>query len=385
MSSSSRAGTGGAKLVRGMVDVAGPERVAAIVNTGDDIEIYGAYVSPDPDLVSFWLADLIDERGWGLRGDTFAVMDALRGLGVEVWFNLGDRDLAWCLQRRGCSPRGSPPTAALARLNEAIGVRARVLPMSDDSGAHVGSHRRRLARLPGVHDPRARTGARSRGWSSAAPSGRAPSARGARGDRERARDRHRALQPAGVDRPDPRRARDPRGARRRRRPGGGRQPDRGRRGAEGADGVVHGLRRARVQRRRRGRLLRRAARRDRGRRERRAARDAADGHAHGRRRAPSAAWPSRRSASPKRSVPNGARASTIVVGRCAPPRSCPSSASRRPSASRRERRRPLRARACARDGRPTCCWRWRRPHRSSARSSSPARLRLPRARASRAR
>jgi LPPG:FO 2-phospho-L-lactate transferase len=125
-------GTGGAKLVRGMVDVAGPERVAAIVNTGDDIEIYGSYVSPDPDLVSFWLADQIDERGWGLEGDTFAVMDALRGLGVEVWFNLGDRDLAWCMERARMLAEGLSPTAALARLNEAIGVRARVLPMTDD-------------------------------------------------------------------------------------------------------------------------------------------------------------------------------------------------------------------------------------------------------------
>ena len=74
-------GTGGAKLARGVADVAGAEHLVVIANTGDDIEIYGAHVSPDPDLVSFWLADLIDERGWGLRGDTFAVMDALRGLG----------------------------------------------------------------------------------------------------------------------------------------------------------------------------------------------------------------------------------------------------------------------------------------------------------------
>ena len=104
-----------------------------IANTGDDIEIYGAHVSPDPDLVSFWLADLIDERGWGLRDDTFAVMDALRALGRDVWFNLGDRDLAWCLERaRMRAEDGLAPTAALARLNEAIGVRARVLPMSDD-------------------------------------------------------------------------------------------------------------------------------------------------------------------------------------------------------------------------------------------------------------
>lgn len=125
-------GTGGAKLARGMTAVLEPERVAVIANTGDDIEMYGAHVSPDPDLVCFWLADLIDERGWGLAGDTFAVMDALKALGAEVWFNLGDRDLAWCLERARMLAEGLSPTAALERLKRAIGVRARVLPMSDD-------------------------------------------------------------------------------------------------------------------------------------------------------------------------------------------------------------------------------------------------------------
>ncbi len=125
-------GTGGAKLARGMLDVVGPDELVVIANTGDDIDIYGAHVSPDPDLVSFWLADLIDERGWGLDGDTFAVMDALRALGTDVWFNLGDRDLAWCIERRRMQDEGLRPTEALARLNEAIGVRARVLPMCDE-------------------------------------------------------------------------------------------------------------------------------------------------------------------------------------------------------------------------------------------------------------
>jgi LPPG:FO 2-phospho-L-lactate transferase len=115
-----------------MADVVGAEHLAAVANTGDDIEIYGASVSPDPDLVSFWLADRIDERGWGLRDDTFVVMEALRDLGVEVWFNLGDRDLAWCLERARMIADGLSPTAALERLNAAIGVHARVLPMSDD-------------------------------------------------------------------------------------------------------------------------------------------------------------------------------------------------------------------------------------------------------------
>ena len=125
-------GTGGAKLARGMLDVVGPDELVVVANTGDDIDIYGSHVSPDPDLVSFWLADLINERGWGIEGDSFAVMDALRALGTDVWFNLGDRDLAWCLERRRMEDEGLRPTEALARLNEAIGVRARVLPMCDE-------------------------------------------------------------------------------------------------------------------------------------------------------------------------------------------------------------------------------------------------------------
>jgi len=92
-------GTGGAKLARGLNQLIGDE-LAVIVNTGDDIEIHGAHVSPDPDLVTYWLADLIDERGWGIRDDSFAAMEMLRELGVDVWFSLGDRDLALCLRRR---------------------------------------------------------------------------------------------------------------------------------------------------------------------------------------------------------------------------------------------------------------------------------------------
>ena len=124
-------GTGGAKLARGMLDVVGPDELVVIANTGDDIEIYGAYVSPDPDLVTFWLADAIDERGWGLAGDTFQTMDGLRALGIDVWFNLGDRDLAIGIERGRRLSAGERPTDAQAWIGAAIGVRARVLPMSD--------------------------------------------------------------------------------------------------------------------------------------------------------------------------------------------------------------------------------------------------------------
>jgi LPPG:FO 2-phospho-L-lactate transferase len=124
-------GTGGAKLARGLLDVVGDE-LTVIANTGDDIEIYGAHVSPDPDLVTFWLADRIDERGWGLAGDTFHVMDGLRELGDDVWFNLGDRDLAFCVRRARRLREGARLTAAIDEQRRALGVPARVLPMCDE-------------------------------------------------------------------------------------------------------------------------------------------------------------------------------------------------------------------------------------------------------------
>src|SRR5215210_1742049 len=118
-------GTGGAKLARGMLDVAGADLVV-IANTADDIEIHGGYVSPDPDLVTFWLADRIDERGWGLRDDTFAVMDGLREIGEDVWFNLGDRDLAICLRRAQRLARGARLAEVTDEVRRAFGVSASV-------------------------------------------------------------------------------------------------------------------------------------------------------------------------------------------------------------------------------------------------------------------
>ncbi len=124
-------GTGGAKLARGLLDVAGDE-LTVVANTADDVDIYGARVCPDPDLCAFWLADRIDARGWGLHGDTFHAMDQLRELGVEVWFNLGDRDLAIGLRRAERLAAGATLTEALAELTAALGLRARVLPMCDE-------------------------------------------------------------------------------------------------------------------------------------------------------------------------------------------------------------------------------------------------------------
>jgi LPPG:FO 2-phospho-L-lactate transferase len=125
-------GTGGAKLARGMLDVVGPDSLVTIANTGDDIEIYGAYVSPDPDLVTFWLADRIDERGWGIANDTFHVMDGLKAIDVDVWFNLGDQDLAIGLERARRLQQGERLTTAHAAITSALKAPSTVLPMCDE-------------------------------------------------------------------------------------------------------------------------------------------------------------------------------------------------------------------------------------------------------------
>ncbi len=122
-------GTGGAKLARGLLDVC--DQLTVVANTGDDVEVHGVHVSPDPDLVTYWLADQVDPRGWGLRGDTSSVMDALRAAGRPVWFHLGDRDLAMCLIRTASLRAGRRLTEAHAEVVDVMGVSARVLPMSD--------------------------------------------------------------------------------------------------------------------------------------------------------------------------------------------------------------------------------------------------------------
>ena len=132
-------GTGGAKLARGLADAC--DELTVVANTGDDIDVYGVHVSADPDLVTYTLADQLDEeRGWGLRDDTWRVMEAFERAGRRHWFGLGDRDLAMCLLRTERIRAGHRLTEAHAAVVEAMGVEAQVLPMSDQRVATwVGS------------------------------------------------------------------------------------------------------------------------------------------------------------------------------------------------------------------------------------------------------
>ena len=126
-------GTGGAKLARGLLDVLGPDQLAVVANTGDDIAAFGLHVSPDPDLLTYWLAGVIDERrGYGVDGESHKTFQQLVELGAPDWFSLGDRDLATCLLRTELLHEGRRLTEIARYLAEAFGVGAAVLPMCDE-------------------------------------------------------------------------------------------------------------------------------------------------------------------------------------------------------------------------------------------------------------
>ena len=126
-------GTGGAKLVQGLQQVVAPEDLTVIVNTGDDLEWWGLHVSPDVDSVLYGLAGLLSkDRGWGVGGDSFRCLERMKQLGEASWFSLGDLDLATHLTRTAMLRAGKTLSEATAALAQKFGIRARVLPMSDD-------------------------------------------------------------------------------------------------------------------------------------------------------------------------------------------------------------------------------------------------------------
>jgi LPPG:FO 2-phospho-L-lactate transferase len=127
-------GVGGAKLLVGLKRALDDDgELTAVVNTGDDSTIYGLHVSPDVDIVTYWLAGRADyERGWGIAGDSSEVVDALARLGAEAWFRLGDRDMATCIYRTERLKDGATLSAVTDDIRRRLGIAARVIPMSDD-------------------------------------------------------------------------------------------------------------------------------------------------------------------------------------------------------------------------------------------------------------
>lgn len=125
-------GVGGAKLAEGLAAHLGSD-LTVVVNTGDDLELHGLAIWPDHDTVAYTLAGLDDEiRGWGLRDETWTVMDALAALGDEPWFRLGDRDLATHLWRTDRLRAGARPTEVAMEHRDRLGIAPRILPMADE-------------------------------------------------------------------------------------------------------------------------------------------------------------------------------------------------------------------------------------------------------------
>jgi LPPG:FO 2-phospho-L-lactate transferase len=127
-------GVGGARFVRGLVDLVRPAEVTVVGNVGDDTEVLGLHVSPDLDSLLYTLTDRHDEeRGWGRRGETWNALDTARELGDdETWFQLGDRDLGLHLVRTKALRAGEPLSSVTARIAAAFGLEARLLPATDD-------------------------------------------------------------------------------------------------------------------------------------------------------------------------------------------------------------------------------------------------------------
>ncbi len=126
-------GVGAARFLDGLARVVAPERIFVIGNTGDDAEMHGLHISPDLDTVMYTLAGLADrQRGWGIAGDTFRCLEALGRVGAENWFQLGDQDLATHIQRTARLQQGATLSEVTAEIAGRLGVRAAIVPMSDD-------------------------------------------------------------------------------------------------------------------------------------------------------------------------------------------------------------------------------------------------------------
>ncbi len=126
-------GVGAARFLTGLIKIVNEEDLSVIVNTGDDIELFGLHISPDIDIVTYTLAGIVDEaKGWGVLGDTFRCLEMLKAHGLDTWFGLGDRDLATHLYRTEGLKKGYTLTQISKEISSVLGVKTNILPMTDD-------------------------------------------------------------------------------------------------------------------------------------------------------------------------------------------------------------------------------------------------------------
>lgn len=126
-------GVGAARFLSGVTKLVKEEDLTVIVNTGDDMEMFGLHISPDLDIVSYTLAGIVDEeRGWGIKGDTFRCLENMRKMGLESWFNIGDQDFATHIIRTDMLHRGITLSNVTKEICRNLGLKVNVVPMTDD-------------------------------------------------------------------------------------------------------------------------------------------------------------------------------------------------------------------------------------------------------------
>lgn len=126
-------GVGAAKFLQGLVRVIPKKDVTVVINTGDDIELHGLHISPDLDIVMYTLAGIVDEeKGWGIKDDTFHCLSMLKRYGCETWFNIGDNDLATHLYRTSLLRKGLTLSEVTTKLCQLLGFQETLLPMTND-------------------------------------------------------------------------------------------------------------------------------------------------------------------------------------------------------------------------------------------------------------
>ena len=126
-------GVGAARFLTGLTKLVPQQDLTVITNTGDDIELFGLHISPDIDIVTYTLAGIVDEeKGWGIRGDTFRCLSMLGKHGQDTWFNLGDQDLATHIYRTSRLKKGFTLTQITGEICNSLGLKIRLLPMTDD-------------------------------------------------------------------------------------------------------------------------------------------------------------------------------------------------------------------------------------------------------------
>ena len=126
-------GVGAARFLQGLVNIVPEKDITVIVNTGDDIELYGLHISPDIDIIMYTLSGIVDEeKGWGIQGDTFHCLNMLKRYGYKTWFNLGDKDFATHIYRTRLLKKGLSLSETTKRLYQKLGLELKILPMTDD-------------------------------------------------------------------------------------------------------------------------------------------------------------------------------------------------------------------------------------------------------------